>query len=58
MLTEDTKTDVINRAIQIYAFLEYEIAKGHDILVREPDGETSKLVLIYPRPDGEPRPPA
>jgi hypothetical protein len=39
-LTGDTKTDTINRALQIYAFLEQVSARGGSIYTREsPDGE-------------------
>lgn len=49
-ITEDSKTDVINRAIQFYAFAEHVIANGGEILIRE-DGKVSKVLLSYPSRD-------
>lgn len=39
-------TDVICRAIQVYAFIEAEKERGHDILIRYENGDTMKLVII------------
>ncbi|MCP2335367.1 hypothetical protein [Actinomadura rupiterrae] len=36
-LTGDTKTDVINRALSVYAYLEDVIAEGGKVYVRERD---------------------
>lgn len=47
-LTGDSKTDSVNRAIQVYAYIESVLARGGEFLVRE-DGETSKVILDYPR---------
>jgi hypothetical protein len=44
-LTGDSKTDTINRAIQIYAYLEHVKNEGADILLRDKDGTTKLLVL-------------
>jgi len=38
-LTGDTKTDTINRALQIYAFLEQVARNGGSLHVREAEGE-------------------
>ncbi|MEW2310566.1 hypothetical protein AB0918_18285 [Streptomyces sp. NPDC006864] len=48
-LTESTglsKADVINRAVQIYAFLETQKRDGADILLRGPDGPPEKLHIV------------
>jgi hypothetical protein len=46
-LTGDTKTDSINRAIQIYAYLEEVAARGGTIHVRESaDAEAEKLKIF------------
>lgn len=46
-LTGDTKTDTINRALQIYAFLEQVSAGGGSIYVREaPDAELERLKVF------------
>jgi len=43
-LTGLSRTDVINRALQLYAFAEFERATGTEILLRR-DGETSRLKI-------------
>lgn len=46
-VTGDTKTDTINRAIQIYAYLEEVIRAGGSIHVRESAGaELERLKII------------
>jgi hypothetical protein len=43
----DTKTDTINRAIQIYAYLERVIRDGGSVHVREQDGaELERLRIV------------
>jgi hypothetical protein len=48
-LTDGTglsKADVINRAVQIYAYLEAQKRRGVDLLLREPDGSTERLHIV------------
>ena len=46
-LTGDTKTDSMNRAIQIYAYLEEINARGGAVYVREsPDSELERLKMF------------
>ena len=46
-LTGDTKTDTINRALQIYAFLEQICAGGGSIYARESaDGELERIKIF------------
>jgi len=46
-LTGDTKTDTINRAVQIYAFLEQITAHGGSVHVRESaDSELERLKVF------------
>lgn len=46
-LTGDTKTDTINRAVQIYAYLEQIIQDGGSVHVREKDGaEMERLKIV------------
>jgi hypothetical protein len=46
-LTGDSKTDSINRAIQVYAYLEEINANGGSIYVREtPDSEPQRLKMF------------
>jgi hypothetical protein len=46
-LTGDSKTDTINRALQIYAYLEQVTSKGGSIYVREAgDTELERLKIF------------
>lgn len=48
-LTEATglsKTDVINRAVQVYAFIEERIREGSDLLLRKEDGGTERVHIV------------
>ncbi len=48
-LTESTglsKADVINRAVQIYAYLDAQTRDGADLLLRGPNGEPEKLHIV------------
>jgi len=46
-VTGDTKTDTINRAVQIYAYLEQMIRDGGSVYVREnADAELERLKII------------
>ena len=46
-LTGDSKTDTINRALQIYAYLEQVTANGGAIYTREsPDAELERLKIF------------
>lgn len=37
-LTDDTRTDTVNRALQVYAYLEQVTARGGTVYVREAAG--------------------
>jgi hypothetical protein len=41
-----SKADVINRAVQIYAYLEAQTQDGADLLLRPPGGTPEKLHII------------
>lgn len=41
-----SKTDVINRALQLYDFIDTEIATGKQILIRSGDDDDQVLRLI------------
>jgi hypothetical protein len=45
-LTHDSKTDTINRAIQLYAYVLKAQAGGQDIFIGDTKGELGKLVLM------------
>lgn len=46
-LTGDSKTDTINRALQIYAYLEQVTAEGGSIYVREATGAELERLKIF-----------
>lgn len=39
-------TDVVNRAITLYEFLDQERAAGTEVLLRRPDGSTVSVQLM------------
>jgi hypothetical protein len=46
-ITGDSKTDTINRAIQMYAYFEHTVREGGTILVRDQDGGELSVVRWY-----------
>lgn len=44
-ITGDSRTDVINRAVQLYAFTEAIQHAGGFLMVHNPDGTTYRLEL-------------
>lgn len=38
LVTEDSRTDIVNRAIQVYEYLMNCVADGADIVIRSKDG--------------------
>ena len=47
VLTGDSKTDTINRALQIYAFLEETVAKGGTVVVQEGKDAPPQLIRFF-----------
>ncbi|MFI9569512.1 hypothetical protein [Streptomyces rishiriensis] len=45
-LTGLSKTDVINRAVQIYAFLAQQMAEGKEIFLRDEEGNTERVHIV------------
>ena len=45
-VTGDSKTDTLNRAIQVYAYLMDLTAKGGLVFVQEDKGELQRLMMI------------
>ena len=41
-----SRTDVINRALQAYAFLEQATADGSEVLVRSSDGKVEQVKFL------------
>jgi hypothetical protein len=44
--TADSKTDTINRALQIYAFLERIRANGDQLLIKSSDGNIQLIKFV------------
>jgi len=53
-LTDLSKTDVVNRALQLYAYLEFEESIGNQVLIREASNGTTSRFVFSDKPDGEP----
>jgi hypothetical protein len=49
-ITGDSRTDTVNRAVQLYAYVEHVIKEGGDILIRDKNGETSRIKMLLPVP--------
>ncbi|GCD37997.1 hypothetical protein OEIGOIKO_05807 [Streptomyces chrestomyceticus JCM 4735] len=41
-----SKTDVINRAVQVYGFIEDRIRDGDEVLLRNRDGEIERVHIV------------
>jgi hypothetical protein len=46
-LTGDTKTDTVNRALQIYAYMEQITASGGSIYVKEAAGSELERLKVF-----------
>jgi hypothetical protein len=46
-LTGDTKTDTVNRALQVYAYMEEITARGGSIYVREAAGTELERLKVF-----------
>lgn len=40
-----SEIDIINRSLSVYEEIMSQIAQGNEIIIRKPDGSTSKLVI-------------
>ncbi|MFG1640488.1 hypothetical protein ACGFMK_09385 [Amycolatopsis sp. NPDC049252] len=45
-LTGDSKTDTINRALQVYAVLEEAVSKGGEVVIRHSSGEQEVIRFV------------
>jgi len=45
-ITGDSRTDTVNRAVQLYAYVEHELSQGSEILIRDKTGETSRIKML------------
>lgn len=41
-----SKSDVINRAVLLLGFIEGERAKGHDLMIRDGEGNLERIHII------------
>jgi len=41
-----SKTDAVNRALQVHAFLEEQAADGGEVLIRQPDGTIREVRFL------------
>lgn len=41
-----SKTDLVNRAISLYEFIEAERSAGRELLVRDPDTGDMKMIML------------
>jgi hypothetical protein len=46
-LTGDTKTDAVNRALQVYAYVEKVLAQGGALYVREAEGTEMERLKVF-----------
>ncbi|WIV59661.1 hypothetical protein [Amycolatopsis nalaikhensis] len=45
-LTGDSKTDTINRALQVYAVLEEAVSKGGELVIRHSSGDQEVIRFV------------
>ena len=45
-LTHLSKTDIVNRAITLYEFIEAQLRNGNDILIRDRESRETQSVII------------
>jgi hypothetical protein len=45
-LTGLSKTDVLNRSVQVYAFLAQQMAEGKEVLLRDKEGNTERVHIV------------
>ena len=45
-ITSDTKTDIVNRALQVYAYIVHQENQGREIYSTDADGEKVRLVAL------------
>ncbi|WP_218923750.1 hypothetical protein [Streptomyces sp. rh34] len=45
-ITGLSKTDSINRAVQVYAFLAQQMADGKEVLLRDENGDTERVHIV------------
>src|SRR5690242_15318166 len=46
-LTGLSKTDIVNRAISLYEFIEDQLRQGREVLIRDPEAEETQRVHFF-----------
>jgi hypothetical protein len=46
-ITGDTKTDAVNRALQVYAYMEQVVAQGGSVYVREAESAELERIKLF-----------
>jgi hypothetical protein len=46
LVTEDSRTDVVNRAIQVYEYLMNRVANGDEVIIRSKDGTIELIKFL------------
>jgi hypothetical protein len=41
-----SKTDLVNRAVTLYEFIDAQMKAGHQVIIREQDGTTSMVRFL------------
>lgn len=41
-----SRTDLLNRAVQVYDAIDAELAKGHELLFRDPATGATRIMVI------------
>jgi hypothetical protein len=44
--THQSKTDIVNRAVSLYEFIEAELSAGAELIVRQKDGQEHMIKLL------------
>ena len=42
-----SKTDIVNRAISLYEFIEDQLRQGREVLIRDPEAEETQRVHFF-----------
>lgn len=40
------KVDIVNRAVQIFEFVDAEMRAGNDVLIQSPDGDVQRVKIL------------
>jgi hypothetical protein len=45
-ITGDSKTDTVNRAVQVYSYLLHKVDEGSTVVIRDAQGNESRIVFL------------